>query len=30
MWEWVKTQPMKERFVWENYEIENGIYKFWK
>jgi UDP-glucose 4-epimerase len=30
MWEWVKIQPMKERFVWENYEIKNGIYKFWK
>jgi UDP-glucose 4-epimerase len=30
MWEWAQTQPMRERFVWENYELDNGIYKFWK
>jgi UDP-glucose 4-epimerase len=30
MWEWVKTQPMKDRFVWEKYELEKGIYSFWK
>jgi UDP-glucose 4-epimerase len=30
MWEWVKTQPSRDRFVWENYELEKGIYKFWK
>ena len=30
MWEWAQTQPNRERFVWENYEIEKGIYSFWK
>ena len=30
MWEWSQTQPKRERFVWDNYEIEKGIYSFWK
>lgn len=30
MWEWAKQQPMKDRFFWENYELEKGIYSFWK
>ena len=30
MWEWAKKQPMRNRFVWEKYELEKGIYKFWK
>lgn len=30
MWEWAKKQPNRERFVWKNYEIDNGIYEFWK
>tara|TARA_R110002020_G_scaffold86597_1_gene213870 strand:+ start:6047 stop:7042 length:996 start_codon:yes stop_codon:yes gene_type:complete len=30
MWEWAKTQPKRKRIVWENYELEKGIYKFWK
>lgn len=30
MWNWAKNVPMKERFVWENYEVEKGIYSFWK
>lgn len=30
MWEWAKQQPMRSRFVWENYELEKGIYSFWK
>lgn len=30
MWEWVKTQPKRDRFEWDQYEIEKGIYKFWK
>ena len=24
------NQPMKERFVWSEYELEKGIYSFWK
>ena len=30
MWEWAKQQPMRERFVWPNYELDKGIYSFWK
>jgi len=30
MWEWAKRQPNRERFVWEKYEVEKGIYSFWK
>ncbi len=30
MWEWAQKQPHKERFVWDQYELEKGIYSFWK
>ena len=30
MWEWAKLQPMRDRFIWSNYEVEKGIYSFWK
>jgi UDP-glucose 4-epimerase len=30
MWNWAKTQPNRERFIWSNYEVEKGIYSFWK
>lgn len=30
MWEWAQQQPMRDRFVWDDYEIEKGIYSFWK
>lgn len=30
MWEWAKEQPMRDRFVWPKYELDNGIYNFWK
>jgi UDP-glucose 4-epimerase len=30
MWDWAKIQPKRERFVWPSYELDNGIYKFWK
>jgi UDP-glucose 4-epimerase len=30
MWEWAKTQPKRDRFVWESYELDKGIYSFWK
>jgi UDP-glucose 4-epimerase len=30
MWEWAKNQPNKHRFHWDSYEIEKGIYSFWK
>ena len=30
MWEWARRQPMRDRFVWPQYELDNGIYSFWK
>ena len=30
MWDWAKKQPMRERFVWPFYELDKGIYSFWK
>ncbi len=30
MWEWAKEQPMRDRFMWPSYELEKGIYSFWK
>ena len=30
MWEWAKLQPNRDRFVWPFYELDNGIYSFWK
>jgi UDP-glucose 4-epimerase len=30
MWKWAKQQPMRDRFVWPSYELDKGIYSFWK
>ena len=30
MWDWAKQQPIRERFVWPTYELDKGIYSFWK
>lgn len=30
MWEWAQRQPKKTRKVWKSYEIENGLYEYWK
>jgi UDP-glucose 4-epimerase len=30
MWKWAKTQPRRSQFVWPSYEIDKGIYSFWK
>ena len=30
MWEWAQKQPMRDRFVWPQYELDKGIYSFWK
>ena len=30
MWDWAKSQPNRKRFVWSQYELDNGIYNFWK
>lgn len=30
MWEWAQQQPKRERFKWPFYEVEKGIYSYWK
>jgi hypothetical protein len=30
MWEWAQKQPNRERFTWPNYELNKGIYEYWK
>jgi UDP-glucose 4-epimerase len=30
MWEWAQKQPNRKRFEWEKYELDKGIYNFWK
>ena len=30
MWKWAKKQPMRNRFVWPSYELDKGIYSYWK
>ncbi|NBU82358.1 MAG: hypothetical protein EBS55_11995, partial [Flavobacteriaceae bacterium] len=30
MWEWAKLQPKREQYKWSEYEINKGIYSFWK
>lgn len=30
MFEWAKMQPKRSQFVWDSYEIDKGIYSFWK
>jgi UDP-glucose 4-epimerase len=30
MWEWAQKQPMRDRWKWDSYELEKGIYSYWK
>jgi UDP-glucose 4-epimerase len=30
MWEWAKKQPMRDQSIWSKYELDKGIYSFWK
>jgi len=30
MWNWAKQQPKREQFIWDEYEVDKGIYDFWK
>jgi len=30
MWNWIATQPRRERKAWDSYELDKGIYSFWK
>lgn len=30
MWQWAKNQPMRERKLWNKYELDKGIYNYWR
>ena len=30
MWEWAKLQPNRKQYIWENYEITENLYSYWK
>lgn len=30
MWDWAQKQPNRKRFFWENYELDKGLYSYWK
>jgi UDP-glucose 4-epimerase len=30
MWKWAQQQPDRPRFIWSNYEVDKGMYDFWK
>lgn len=30
MWEWAKVQPMRKQYIWDKYEINKGLYSYWK
>lgn len=30
MWEWAQKQPIREQKSWKYYELDKGIYSFWK
>ena len=30
MWAWAKEQPIRKQYKWENYEITDGLYEYWK
>jgi len=30
MWQWAKVQPDRPQFIWPEYEIDKGIYSYWR
>ncbi len=30
MWSWAKDLPNKDQFVWDQYEIDKGLYPYWR
>jgi UDP-glucose 4-epimerase len=30
MWQWAKNQPIRAQKTWDSYELEKGIYEFWR
>jgi len=29
-WEWAKQRPKRKRIKWKSYELDKGIYNFWR
>ena len=30
MWEWAQQQPQRQRKEWKKFELDKGIYDYWK
>jgi len=30
MWSWAQNQPKRNQFIWPSYELDKGLYSFWK
>jgi UDP-glucose 4-epimerase len=30
MWKWAQNQPRRNRFIWSEYELNKGLYDYWK
>ena len=30
MWDWVLTQPDWPQYIWPGFEVNKGVYEFWK
>ena len=30
MWNWAKNQPMRNQFIWPSYELDKGLYSYWR
>ena len=30
MWRWAKVQPQRKQFIWSQYELDKGLYEFWR
>jgi len=30
MWEWAQKQPRRDQYLSKNYEVQKGIYDYWK
>lgn len=30
MWKWVLKQPKRDRVIWDEYEVDQGLYSYWK
>ena len=30
MWEWAKKQPSRKQFIWSEFELDKGLYSYWR